>query len=75
MKTPTRPLIGHQLAAARRAAGLTQAHVAQAAGTTQERISRVESGNTAITPDTLGRIAKAIGVEWVWDKAGPRVVE
>ena len=75
MKTPTLPPIGHQLAAARRAAGLTQVAVAAASDTTQEHVSRIESGRTEITPATLGKIATAIGVEWVWNANGARLVE
>jgi Zn-dependent peptidase ImmA (M78 family) len=47
---------------ARRARGLTQPEVAEAAGVTQEAISRYENGQRTPDEDVLGRIAAALGV-------------
>jgi transcriptional regulator with XRE-family HTH domain len=53
--------LGRSFAAARRAAGLTQAQVACQAGTTQPVISRLESGRVVPALDLLDRVAAAIG--------------
>jgi transcriptional regulator with XRE-family HTH domain len=48
---------------ARRQAGLTQANLAQRAGTSQAAISAYESGRRSPSVDTLCRILAAAGVE------------
>jgi predicted nucleotidyltransferase/DNA-binding XRE family transcriptional regulator len=52
------------LAAARRAAGLTQAGLAARLGTTQSAIARLERGEVAPTIATLSRLANTLGVEF-----------
>lgn len=54
------------LAAARRAAGLTQRQLAQAAGLSRASIANYEAGVTLPAVDALFQIAKATGV-WVSD--------
>lgn len=46
---------------ARIEAGLTQAEVAERAGTTQSAIARLEGGAVSPTVDTLRKYAKAVG--------------
>ncbi len=45
----------------RQRAGLTQAELAERAGTTQSAISRLERGHVRPSLDTLDRLAKACG--------------
>ncbi len=52
------------LAAARRAAGLTQAGLAARLGTTQSAIARLERGEVAPTITTLSRLADALGIQF-----------
>jgi transcriptional regulator with XRE-family HTH domain len=47
----------------RREAALSQAELAERAGTTQETISRLECGHHAARGRTLRKLAKALGVE------------
>ena len=47
----------------RREAALSQAELAERAGTTQETISRLERGHHAARGSTLRRLAAALGVE------------
>lgn len=49
----------------RRTAGLTQAELARAAGTSQPTIAAYESGRKSPTLSTLSRIARAAGLEAV----------
>jgi DNA-binding XRE family transcriptional regulator len=44
----------------RRAAGLTQQELARQAGTRQETISRIESGNYSASPKLMGRIDEVL---------------
>ncbi|MEJ0053881.1 MAG: helix-turn-helix transcriptional regulator [bacterium] len=53
--------IAKQIAALRGSQRLTQKAVAEKAGMPQSVIARIESGETGITVDTLGRIAEAFG--------------
>jgi predicted transcriptional regulator len=46
---------------ARIEAGLTQAEVAERAGTTQSAIARLEGGSVSPTVETLRKYAKAVG--------------
>ena len=46
---------------ARLEAGLTQAEVAERAGTTQSAIARLEGGSVSPTVETLRKYAKAVG--------------
>lgn len=54
--------IGDVLATARRARGLTQAELAEAASVTQAALSRYEHDLRHPEPDVLGRLARALGV-------------
>lgn len=51
------------LAAARKAAGLSQAQLAAATGINQAYVSQMETGKRAMTADQAAAIAKALGVE------------
>jgi transcriptional regulator with XRE-family HTH domain len=64
---------GHTIRDARRAAGLTQAELAERLGTAQTHVSRWER---SWTPDllTLIRIAQALGMSLVVDAHGAAVV-
>ncbi len=52
---------GLALAAARRAAGLTQSELARRAGTSQSAVARIEQGPTSPTLDTVCKLATAAG--------------
>jgi Zn-dependent peptidase ImmA (M78 family)/DNA-binding XRE family transcriptional regulator len=54
--------LGDVLETARRAQGLRQAEVAEAVGTTAVALSRYENGLRTPGPDTLARLAAALGV-------------
>ncbi len=60
------PLID-ALVAERRSAGLSQADVARAMGTSQPAVARLEAGATDVRLSTVGRYADAVGhdVNWV----------
>jgi len=51
------------LAAARKAAGLSQAQLAAAIGINQAYVSQMETGKRAMTADQVAAIAKALGIE------------
>lgn len=55
--------VGDAIRALRVARGLTQDDLADAAATTQRRISMIESGRHGLRVDTLERIADALGAE------------
>jgi transcriptional regulator with XRE-family HTH domain len=48
---------------ARKRAGLTQAQLAERAGTTQSAIARIESGRVAPTFERIGELVRACGFE------------
>ena len=52
-----------KLRALRRQAALSQAELAERAGTTQETISRLECGHHSARGRTLRKLAEALGVE------------
>ena len=52
------------LASARRAAGLTQAELADKLGTTQSAIARLERGQVAATVKTLTRLSNVLGIHF-----------
>ena len=54
---------GHELAALRKAQGLTQVQVAEAMGITQGRVSQIENGQTHLTTGTMAAYHEAIGGE------------
>ena len=53
--------LGIKIAAARKAAGLTQAELAEAIGTKQASISKIETARVVATLPVLDRIASALG--------------
>jgi ribosome-binding protein aMBF1 (putative translation factor) len=57
--------IRRALIGARLAAGLTQRELAERLGTTQSAIARLESGSRLPNVDTLYRLAKELGIEFV----------
>ena len=57
--------IAEQVAAQRKAHGLSQAELAELTGTTQSAIARLESGGRPPRIDTLLRIAEALDCELV----------
>ena len=59
--------IAEQVAAQRKAHGLSQAELAELTGTTQSAIARLESGGRPPRIDTLLRIAEALECELVVD--------
>jgi transcriptional regulator with XRE-family HTH domain len=54
-------VVARNLRAARRAAGLTQAELAEAVGITNESLSRAERGTILPTVRTLSRLATVLG--------------
>lgn len=54
---------GDEIAAARKAAGLTQTQLAKKLGVPQSQISRIERNPDRTTVRTLKKIAKALGVD------------
>lgn len=54
---------GHELAALRKAQGMTQVQVAAAMGVTQGRISQIERGAQQLDTTTMAAYLKAIGGE------------
>jgi transcriptional regulator with XRE-family HTH domain len=55
-------LVGLRIRELRKAAGMTQAELAEAAELEVESISRLERGTRGITLDSIDRIAQALGV-------------
>jgi transcriptional regulator with XRE-family HTH domain len=53
--------VGRLVARERSAAGLTQTELAARLGTTQAAVSKIETGRTLASVDTLDRIARALG--------------
>jgi HTH-type transcriptional regulator / antitoxin HipB len=64
---------GEQVREEREAAGLTQAELAAAVGTSQPAIARLEAGGVSPTLDTLSRVAEALGLELVVEFRSARV--
>ncbi len=62
--------LAHKLALAREDAGLTQAEFAEKLGVDQASVSAVESGAPNMTLETLGRIAKALGLKVTLEPVG-----
>lgn len=54
--------VGRRLRAARERAGITQAELAERAGLQAESISRIETGQRALSLGNLGRLATALEV-------------
>lgn len=55
--------LARKLIAARAAAGLSQAEVAERMGTKQSEVSRIEGGRQNITVEKLSQFAEAVGVK------------
>ena len=55
-------MLGEVIAAARRARGMTQAELAEAAGVTQAALSRYENGMREPNDESLESLAQALGV-------------
>lgn len=53
------------IAQARKAAGLSQAELAERAGTAQAVVSRIERGAVSPSLDTFGRLARGLGMRVV----------
>ncbi len=66
-RTRTSIMVGSAVRAARRRAGVSQAELAERAGTSQPSIARLEKGQVSPTVITLDRIARALGTELVID--------
>jgi ribosome-binding protein aMBF1 (putative translation factor) len=60
-----------ELAASRRALGLTQTEVAQRMGTSQSAVARLEAQSADARLSTLERYAAALGRELQWQVAPP----
>lgn len=56
---------GERVRTEREAAGLTQAELADAIGTSQPAIARLEAGGVNPSLDTLARVAQALGLELI----------
>src|ERR1039458_4917098 len=66
-RTRTSIMVGSAVRAARRRAGVSQAELAERAGTSQPSIARLEKGQVSPTVITLDRIARALGSDLVID--------
>src|SRR5271168_4663929 len=66
-RTRTSIMVGSAVRAARRHAGVSQAELAERAGTSQPSIARLEKGQVSPTVISLDRIARALGTELVID--------
>jgi transcriptional regulator with XRE-family HTH domain len=62
---------GELLRQARQARGLTQGELATRAGTSQEQVSRWESGKRSPTVDQLGRLLAVLGYELTLRESAP----
>ena len=69
------PPINRQIAAARKAAGLTQAQLAERIGLPQTRVSEMERGARPVTIPRLCAIAGALGLSFIADADGARLVD
>ena len=58
-----RAVIAHKIGVAREDAGLTQAELAEKLGMDQASVSRIESGARNMTLETLGKVAKVLGLK------------
>lgn len=58
-----RSVIAHKIGVAREDAGLTQAEFAEKLGMDQASVSRIESGARNMTLETLGKVAKVLGLK------------
>jgi len=58
-----RAALAHKIGVAREDAGLTRAGFAELLGTDEEAVSRIETGQTNMTVDTLAKIAKVLKLD------------
>ena len=65
-----RSAFAHKLRVAREKAGLSPAELAERLGMDQASVSAVESGAPDMTLETLGRIAKALGLKVTLEPVG-----
>lgn len=63
MKDNERQRIGARIAELRKAKGMSQLQLAEAAGLKQPNIARIEAGKYSTTLDVLTKIADALGVK------------
>jgi transcriptional regulator with XRE-family HTH domain len=68
-------LAGKALTAARKHSALSQRDLAEAAGTSQSVVGRIEAGLASPSVDTLERLVKAAGFELKLDIVPARVVD
>jgi ribosome-binding protein aMBF1 (putative translation factor) len=66
-RTLTSIMVGSAVRVARQRAGVSQAELAERAGTSQPSIARLEQGHVSPTVISLDRIARALGSELVID--------
>ncbi len=66
-RTLTSIMVGSAVRVARQRAGVSQAELAERAGTSQPSIARLEQGHVSPTVVSLDRIARALGSELVID--------
>jgi len=62
--SPTPRQFGRKLRALRKAAGMSQAALADKASITREYVNKLEGGKYDPTLGTVQRLAKALGVKW-----------
>lgn len=55
--------LGHRIARQRRAAGLTQAELAERVGVQPESISRLETGKRTVSLGTMALLSESLGLE------------
>jgi transcriptional regulator with XRE-family HTH domain len=56
-------IFGHNVRAAREAAGLMQSEIAERAGLTQQRLSLIKAGQQDVTLRTIAALGAALGVD------------
>ena len=61
-KQQTRERIGGRVATLRKLKGMTQEHLAQAAGLQRTHVNRIEAGKYAVTLEVIQAIAEALGM-------------
>jgi transcriptional regulator with XRE-family HTH domain len=59
---PINAVVARQVTAARRAAGMSRVHLADATGIAERTLARRESGRSTWTTDELVAIAEALGI-------------
>lgn len=74
MQDQTPQTLGDRVKAVRLEHAWPQAYLAEIVGVDASTISRIETGETRVAVDDASRLAKALGVSFVWlvDGVGPR---